>query len=222
MYIDTLGTTTYSTESSQTTSDKELGKDTFLTLLVAQMENQDPLDPMEGTEFTAQLAQYSSLEQLYNVNDNLITISDGQTGLSNYSALNFMGKEIYVDGNDLTLEQGSATSGGFAIDSDADCTVNILDANGQQVRSLLLEDLTAGTHGFDWDGLDESGNALTDGAYTFEVKAVGEDGETLSVDTYTSGTVDRVSLEDDTPMLYVGDISVTISDVKEIRNSTES
>ncbi len=222
MYIDTLGTTTYTTESSQTTSDKELGKDTFLTLLVAQMENQDPLNPMEGTEFTAQLAQYSSLEQLYNVNDNLTVISDGQTGLSNYSSLDFMGKEIYIEGNDLTLEQGVATSGGFSIGSAANCTVNILDANGQLVRSLLLEDLASGTHGFDWDGLDENGDTLTDGAYTFEIKAVGEDGKIFSVESYSSGIVDRVSLEGDTPMLYVGDSSVAISEVKDIRSPTEN
>ena len=222
MYIDTLGTTTYSTESSQATSDNELGKDAFLTMLVAQMENQDPLNPMEGTEFTAQLAQYSSLEQLYNVNDNLISINEGQTDASNYSALDFMGKEIYVDGNELTLEQGGTASGGFTIESAANCTVNILDANEQLVRSLLLEDLDAGTHGFDWDGLAANGEAVADGTYTFKVKAVGEDGKTLSVDTYSSGTVDRVSLEDDTPMLYVGDKSIAVSDVIEIRNSTES
>lgn len=216
MYIDTLGTT-YPTESSQTNSGDEMGKDVFLTLLVAQMENQDPLNPMEGTEFTAQLAQYSSLEQLYNVNDNLVSISDGQIGLSNYSALDFMGKEIYIDGNELTLAQGAVSSGGFSLEEPANCTVNILDSNGQQVKTLSLGDFDAGIHGFDWGGLDKNGNTLTDGTYTFEMSAVGANGETVSVETSMSGKVDRVSLEDDTAMLYVGNTSVAIYDVKDIR-----
>jgi len=220
MYIDTLGTT-YPTESTQTNSEDELGKDVFLTLLVAQMENQDPLNPMEGTEFTAQLAQYSSLEQLYNVNDNLVSISDGQAGLSNYSALDFMGKEIYVDGKELTLVEGTATSGGISLEDSANCTVNILDMNGEQVKSLSLGDLDAGIHGFDWDGLDENGETLTDGIYTFEVSAVGADGETLVAETCMSGKVDRVSLEGDSPMLYVGNTSVAVSDVKDIRLPSE-
>jgi len=216
MYIDTLGAT-YPTESSQTNSGDDLGKDAFLTLLVAQMENQDPLSPMEGTEFTAQLAQYSSLEQLYNVNDNLVSISDGQAGLSNYSALDFMGKEIYIDGNELTLDQGAVSSGGFSLEDSANCTVNILDSNGQQVRTLSLGDFKAGIHGFDWDGMDENGNTLTDGTYTFEISAVGTSGETVLVETCMSGQVDRVSLEDDIAMLYVGNASVAVSEVKEIR-----
>ena len=220
MYIDTLGTT-YPAASSKTNSGDELGKDAFLTLLVAQMENQDPLNPMEGTEFTAQLAQYSSLEQLYNVNDNLISINDGQNGMSSFYSLDFMGKEIYVDGNSLALEQGGEVSGGFSLDSSANCTVNILDTNGQKVKNIALGDLDAGTHGFDWDGLNENGEVVANGTYTFEVTAVGDNGRSLSVETYTMGKVDRVSLEGDTPMLYVGNMAVPVSDVKDIRLSPE-
>ena len=219
MYIDTLGTT-YSTESSETSSGDELGKDVFLTLLVAQMENQDPLNPMEGTEFTAQLAQYSSLEQLYNVNDNLISINDGQSGMSSSYALDFMGKEIYVDGNSLSLEQGEDVSGGFSIDEAGSCSVNILDSSGQLVKSIALGDLEAGSHSFDWDGQDENGDASVNGNYTFEVSAVGDNGSSLSVETYTMGKVDRVSLEGDTPMLYVGNAAVAVSEVKDIRLSS--
>jgi len=221
MYIDTLGTT-YPTESSQANSGNDLGKDVFLTLLVAQMENQDPLNPMEGTEFTAQLAQYSSLEQLYNVNDNLNSISDGQTGLSNLAALDFIGKEIYVDGNELTLAEGAATSGGISLESSAECTVNILDINGQMVKSLPLGNLDAGIHRFDWDGLDENGDTLTDGIYTFEVSAVGADGQKLNTKALMFGTVDRVTLEDGSPMLYVGNRSVAGSEVKDIRLPSEA
>ena len=220
MYIDTLGTT-YPAASSKTNSGDDLGKDAFLTLLVAQMENQDPLNPMEGTEFTAQLAQYSSLEQLYNVNDNLTSINDGQNGMSSFYSLDFIGKEICVDGNSFSLEQGAEVSGGFYLDSSANCTVNILDANGQKVKIISLGDLEAGTNGFDWNGLNESGDAVADGIYTFEVTAVGDKGQSLSVETYTMGKVDRVSLEGDIPMLYVGNTAVALSEVKEIRLSPE-
>jgi len=221
MYIDTLGTT-HPKASTETSSGDALGKDAFLTLLVAQMENQDPLNPMEGSEFTAQLAQYSSLEQLYNVNDNLELINDGQSGMSSYYALDFMGKEIYVDGNSLTMKQGADVSGGFSINYPGSCTVNILDSNGQQVKSLSLGNLEAGTHGFDWDGLGENGNTLTGGDYTFEVTAVGNDGKSLSAETYTMGKVDRVSLAGDMPMLYVGSTAVAVSEVKDIRLSQDT
>jgi len=222
MYIDTLGSSTL-TESSETNyggsttdSQDELGKDAFLTLLVAQMQNQDPLNPMDSTQFTSQLAQYSSLEQLYNVNDNLTAIQDGQSGLSNYSALDFMGKEIQINGNELTLANGAVSSGGFSLEESANCNVNILDSDGNLVKTLSMGDIDAGTHELQWDGLDENGNTLADGNYTFEISAVGESGETASVEPYMSGIVDRVSLENNTPILYVGNESVAIDDVKDI------
>jgi len=221
MFIDTLGTA-YPTESSQTNSENDLGKDTFLKLLVAQMENQDPLNPMEGTEFTAQLAQYSSLEQLYNVNDNLLSIQGGQTALFENDMLDFMGKEIFVDGDELNLEQGASASGGFSIDGSADCTVTIFDSEGQVVNSISLGQLESGTHTFDWDGLDQDDNDMESGAYRFEISAVGDGGAALAAETYALGKVDRISFSEKVPMLYANGSPVMISEIVDIRLPLEN
>jgi flagellar basal-body rod modification protein FlgD len=221
MFIDTLGTA-YPTESSQTNSEKDLGKDTFLKLLVAQMENQDPLNPMEGTEFTAQLAQYSSLEQLYNVNDNLLSIQGGQTALFENDMLDFMGKEIFISGDELNLEQGASASGGFSIDASADCTVTIFDSEGQVVKSISMGNLESGKHTFEWDGLDLNEDAMERGLYRFEISAVGDNGAAISVETYVFGKVDRVSLGGGIPMLYVNGSPVAISEIVDIRLPSEN
>ena len=216
MYIDTFGTSFVNEVSTDDGSENALGKDAFLTLLVAQMENQDPLNPMEGTEFTAQLAQYSSLEQLYNVNDNLLTINDTQGDIANFKALEFMGKEVFIDGNALFVEEGQASTGGFYLEDSAECTVRILDEDGELVNTISMGALEEGIHRIEWDGLDSNGDAVADGTYSFEVTAVDSQGDELSVDRFAVGLVDRVNLSESIPLLYVGDRAVSVSQIRDI------
>jgi len=215
MDITTIGTT-YAATSLDTTSTNDLGREDFLTLLVAQLENQDPLNPLESTEFTSQLAQYSSLEQLFNVNKNLELISSGQEEASKLQALDFIGKEIVAEGENLLLEQGETSMGSFNLDEVADCSVFITDANGYYVRKMSLGYLEPGSHDFEWDGLDDSGNIQETGIYNFKVTAVTEDGQTLSVNQMITGKITGVDLEGDSPILYMGEIPISLSQVVDI------
>jgi flagellar basal-body rod modification protein FlgD len=203
MYIDTIGTT-YQETSPSATAKKELGRDDFLTLLVAQLKHQDPLNPLESTEFTSQLAQYSSLEKLFNIDQNLESIISGQNQGSSFQALDFIGKEIIAEGELLSLKEGKTSMGSFNLDDMADCSVLITDANGYSIRKISLGALEPGSHEFEWDGRDDAGNMREEGVYGFEITAVTEGGQMLPVAKQITGQVTSVNLEQDLPVLYVG------------------
>ncbi|MCD4715463.1 MAG: hypothetical protein K8R45_01830 [Desulfobacterales bacterium] len=215
MDITTIGSSYQETSTSDTIK-KELGREDFLTLLVAQLKHQDPLNPLESTEFTSQLAQYSSLEQLFNANENLELISSGQEEASKLQVLGFIGKEVVAEGANLLLEQDETSMGSFTLDEVADCNVLITDANGNYVREMSLGYLEPGSHDFEWDGRDDSGNIQETGIYRFEVTALTEDGETLSVKQLITGKITGVDLEGDSPILYVGGIPISLSQVVDI------
>jgi len=203
-------------------AEDKLGKDDFLKIFLAQMRNQDPLNPMKGTEFTAQLAQFSSLEQLFNVNDNLESLKGAQGDTNKYDALNFIGKNIVAGGDQLSLGEIGIANGGFQIQARADCTVNVTDDAGNLVRTIPLGLLDAGQHTFEWDGMNSSGLHSPPGIYSFAVNAMDETVSPVLADTMTSGKVTRVNLEGDTPILYVGDIQVNFSQVLDISLPEES
>ncbi len=220
MYIDTIGTTYGDTLSSATSAD-DLGREDFLTLLVAQLEHQDPLNPLESTEFTSQLAQYSSLEQLFSVNQNLESINSDQQEASKLQSLDLIGKQIVAEGETLLLEQGETSMGSFNLDEVAECSVLITDADGYYVREISLDYLDPGLHDFEWDGRDDSGNMQESGSYNFEIIAVNEEGNILSVDKMITGKVTGVDLGGATPILYMGEIPIGLSQIVDI-SSPES
>jgi flagellar basal-body rod modification protein FlgD len=223
MYIDTLGTQTPTTSpSANAGSDDILGKDTFLTLLVAQLRHQDPLNPMEGTEFTAQLAQFSSLEQLQSVNDNLSNMQVTQEEELIFKAMDFMGKEVDVQGSELTLTENASAKGGFSLEDSGDCVVTVFDVHGEAVKNIPMGYMEPGFHSFEWDGTSNNGDFLAEGAYGFTVTALDNAGQTLSVETYISGQVNRVNIEGGAPMLYVGDVPVGLPNVRDVRMPTKS
>jgi flagellar basal-body rod modification protein FlgD len=221
MYIETLGTIPPAS-STKKSSEDIMGKDTFLTLLVAQLRNQDPLNPMEGTEFTAQLAQFSSLEQLQNVNDNLGLIHFNQGEELIFKAMDFMGKEIDVNGDQLILAEGHNAKGGFQLETSGDCLVTVFNTDGKAVKHIPMGNLGPGAHRFEWDGKGDGGEGMEKGGYYFSVKSVGVTGQPIPVETFLSGRVGRVNLEGQIPLLYVNDVPVTIPSVRDVRMASES
>ncbi|MDY6905269.1 MAG: flagellar hook capping FlgD N-terminal domain-containing protein [Thermodesulfobacteriota bacterium] len=186
-YVDTV---------AQAEAEKDpLGRDAFLQMLVAQLENQDPLNPMEGTEFTTQLAQYSTLEQQFNTNDNLEAILGAlqQKDASEENLLDYIGKEVYGNGNAIAVNNGYAGAGSFVIGEPADVLVSIFDADGNRVRDIYMGQKEAGTYGLSWDGTDNNGDLVNDGNYTFEVAAMNTSGSFIDVDTSFSGTVSGIA-----------------------------
>ena len=218
--VQGLGQTGW-TETTAATKSKELGRDDFLTMFVAQLKNQDPLNPMEGQEFAAQLAQFSSLEQLFNVNETLELLKTSQDDASRLQGIEFIGKEILARGDSLQLEQGKVVSGRFELDETAACTVAIMNQNGYLVRTIPLGTLEEGPNSFQWDGRDGSGNLLSPGTYRFSVVARTSTGKMVNGDPRVSGTVTGVNLENGAARLYIGQVPVALSDVIEVVNPAE-
>jgi flagellar basal-body rod modification protein FlgD len=218
METSALSSTTGSTASTKATgTSNTLGKEAFLSLLIAQLQHQDPLNPADSTEFTAQLAQFSSLEQLSNINANLENLELYQASINNAQAVAFIGKDIVSKGNHLEVKGGQAAACEFDLSAAAKrAAVSIYDATGNFVSDLQLTTLKAGKQSVVWDGRDRNGNPVADGNYTFEVQAEGAVGEKLTATTYSKGTVTGVTFEDGVTYLKVGSSKVAIGDVTQI------
>jgi flagellar basal-body rod modification protein FlgD len=160
----------------------------FLTLLVTQLKNQDPLNPLDNAQVTSQLAQLSTVNGINKLNDTLSGLV-ASFGASQYlQAANLVGHEVLVAGEQITLAAGKA-AGGFTLPAAAErVVVGITDANGQRVRELTLGALPAGGQRFEWDGKTDLGAAAKDGKYTISISAT-IDGKAVPVDALASGKV---------------------------------
>jgi flagellar basal-body rod modification protein FlgD len=211
------------TAKTAAAASKTMDKEAFLTLLIAQLQHQDPLNPADSTEFTAQLAQFSSLEQLSNINENLESLKLYQASINNSQAVAFIGKEIVAKGNSVEVKSGRASDCEFDLSAAAkQATVSIYDASGGFVADIELTGLKAGKQSVTWDGKDRSGNAVADGTYTFEVQAEGAGGEKLTATTYSRGTVTGITFEDGITYLMIGGSKVAIGDVTRIDQETSA
>ena len=177
-----------------------MGKDDFLEMMVAQLQNQDPLNPLDGTDFTAQLAQFSSLEQLVNTNEQLQNISLYQASLNNAQSINLIGQEITA-GGDAIQADGSSVDLMYDLSENArEVTINIYDGEGNLVDTIEPGVQNAGENSVAWDcSSNESGD------YTFEVSAINDNGDTITADTIIAGTVTGVTFKDGLPYLTVNE-----------------
>ena len=202
-------------------SSTTLNRDDFLQLLVTQLSNQDPLNPMDGQEFAAQLAQFSSLEQLININESMIQ-SGEINGLLAQSinsgvAADLIGKTIESVGSQFSFDGSDETTFRFELSNVAsDIEVEIFNPAGQKVRTISLSQLQSGEHNVTWDGKDSDGNDLASGDYTFNVKATNESGDEVHATTFVSGVVDRVTYNQNGIFLWIGNTSVNMGDVRSV------
>ena len=199
-----------------------LDKDAFLHLLVTQLQHQDPLNPTDSVEFTAQLAQFSSLEQLGNVNTNLGDLKNFQASLNNSQTVSLIGKSITADGNSVELSDSGLTQCNFKLDDDAvTVAISIYDPTGTYIAEIEGENLKAGQHALPWDGNDHKGNRVATGEYSFEIIAEDANGQTVGTTTLFSGIVDRVVFENNTSYLISGNHKVALGDVIEVAAAGE-
>ncbi|MGD8769324.1 MAG: flagellar hook capping FlgD N-terminal domain-containing protein [Desulfobacterales bacterium] len=215
------GTSVADTNTSSGNATEEVGIDQFLTLFIAQIKNQDPLSPLDSAEFTAQLAQFTSVEQLYGMNSSLSDIKEtlndqgGQQDL-----IGLIGKTVKADENTISVENGQVLSGFFNLEESAETTVTVYDSNGLEIRTLYLGWKDEGEHNIDWDGRDESGEIVPDGAYTFEVTPRDENGYYVAASTYISGEVTGVTYQYGDPYLMIGDKLINKDNITEINKTT--
>ena len=204
-----------STGSGSAITDLSGNFDTFLTLLTTQLQNQDPMNPMDSDQFTQELVQFSGVEQQINTNDNLKTLISLQQGNTTNNAINYLGKSITITDGSGQLSDGEAhwsyALGGAA----AATTITVTDANGKVVYTGKGE-TAAGQHDFDWDGKDNNGNQLDDGSYKVAVSAVASDGTAVDSAVASKGVVTEVNFTGTEPYLMVGSMAVPVSAVSAI------
>lgn len=200
------GSSNLDSSTSSNSSVEMLGMNQFLTLLIAQLEHQDPLNPMNSEDFTAQLAQFASVEQLYGMNDKLTGIHETLGSQDEQQDLvGLIGKTIKADDNTILVENGKALSGSYGLEEDGNAIVTVYDSDGQKVRTLYYYQAGMGDHSVEWDGRDDDGYLVADGTYTFDVNAVSDNGGYVAANTYVSGQVTGVTYKDGQPYLMIGD-----------------
>jgi len=197
--------------------DSSLGKDDFLKLLIAQLSAQDPLDPMGAQDFSAQLAQFTALEQMTNVNSNLEILQKLQTASHNTSSLNLIGKTVESYGNAFRHSANSSETLSYSLASDAESVrIDIFDITGSQIDMVRIDNQTQGKNNASWDGFDKRGNPLPAGTYSFTVKADNQAGVPIAVDTFSSGLVSDVVFGEDETYVIVNGKELPISTIKRV------
>ena len=202
---------------------KILGKDDFLNMLIAQLQHQDPLNPADSTEFTAQLAQFSSLEQLSNIHDSLKSMEQFQASLTHSQAVSYIGKDITAEGNGLLLKEGQTATCRFELETTAAMTaVSIYDATGGFVTSFETGLRGAGSQSAVWDGTDFNGNQMPPGVYQFEIQAIDATNQNVTVTPLMSAKVTGVSFKDNNAHLITELQTVALDDVRDVSETPPS
>ncbi len=205
--------------------DDALGQEAFLKLLVAQLQNQDPLNPQENHEFVAQLAQFSSLEQSIGINDRLDQLALQNQGLQNSQIVSLVGKQATVKGSIVTLSgQGAIVPISFTLDSAAkEGTVTIRDAAGRSIRTLPVSARAKGTVTVTWNGQNDSGVPQPAGAYQVNVTARNAADGPVSVTQQTSGRIKSVSFDRGFPVINLDSgVAAPVGDLLSVSPSSTS
>ncbi|MBI3451721.1 MAG: flagellar hook assembly protein FlgD [Rhodospirillales bacterium] len=192
--------------------------DSFLQLLTTQLKNQDPLSPLNATEFTTQLVQFSGVEQSIRQNRNLEALITLQKDSQYASAVGYLGKTIEAKGDKASLANGRADFN-YTLDGPAaKTTLKIVNESGQVVRTIAGE-TTSGPHSFTWDGRNDSGVREADGTYRIVVTAADSNNQPVSATTKIVGKVTDVGMVNGTIVLTVGTSKIPLSEVTAVRET---
>lgn len=193
----------------------QMGKDEFLKLLTFQLQNQDPMNPMEQNKFTGELAQFSQLEQLTNLNKKYDEANKTQQMQDKFYAASFVGKKVVTTGSSLHLKNdGDAGDVLFKLDGDSSkVMVRILDDKNQTMGEIWKEGMSAGAHSLTWDGVALDGSPAVKGSYKIQVKAWDNIGREVPTRTQATGVVQSVTFEEGEPVLTVDGQKVFLRDV---------
>ena len=188
----------------------------FLQLLVAQLQNQDPLNPLDSADFSSQLAQFSSLQQLTEINQHLAKQASGIAGADRLSAVSFLGKEVRGVSNAVTMKGGVATSLDYELASAGVVKATIFDESGRKVATLDLGTQSTGAQHLDLATAPDL-PTLADGTYIVLLSVTDASGTSALVETSVAGRVTGVDLSSDPPVLLLGTRRLALADVREVR-----
>jgi flagellar basal-body rod modification protein FlgD len=190
---------------------------TFLQMLTTQLQNQNPLDPLDTNQFTQQLVQFASVEQQLKTNDQLSTLVSLQQTTQATQALGFVGKTAVVNGSTAALTNSSATWG-LNVPTAATVNITIANSSGQSVDTGSYSANAGNNQPFTWNGLDNNGTQWPDGQYTMTATAVDGSGNSVGVTTQIQGVVNSVDLTQSPPLLSINGQTYTVNQIQSIVN----
>jgi len=198
MSIDSVGAGSAALEqyqlNSERTTNKDLGKNEFLNLLVAQLNNQDPLSPQSNGEFVSQLAQFSQVEGIEKMNTSMESMLSGYQSSQALQASSLVGRKVIVPTDKAVIDTSETFKASLALPvSSSNVYVNVYDSAGTTLNRINLGQQEAGNVSFMWDGKDSSGNLMPPGTYRFEAQATYGD-VSKGLQTSLPANVDSVSL----------------------------
>ncbi len=203
---------------SAESSRKELGQEEFLELMTTQLQNQDPLKPMENGDFLAQIAQFSTVEGIGDLNENFSALSESLVSSQALQATNLVGRRVLAPTGVAALAQGGSIRGSLELPAaSGEVVVNVHDQSGQVIRRLELGSQAAGSADFKWDGLKNDGTFAAPGNYFISAEA-NIDGQFESVETLLASEVRSVTLSNSGGLLLDldGIGSLDFSEVRQI------
>jgi flagellar basal-body rod modification protein FlgD len=220
-------TPTNSASTADTTSQLDLNNqiagnfNEFLGLLTTQLQNQDPLSPMDTNQFTQQLVEFASVEQQINMNTNLQTLVTLQQTAQDTQALAFVGQTVTVNGSTAALAAGGQAQWTYNPTSPATATFTVTNSTGQTVFSQAGT-VQPGSQQFAWNGLSNNGQQNPAGNYTLSITATGANGQSVAVPTTVTGVVNSVDLSQNPPALNIGGQNYTVSQIVNVTQSSTS
>jgi len=193
--------------------------DTFLKLLTTQLQNQDPLSPLDTNQFTQQLVEFASVEQQVNMNSNLQTLISMQQTSASLQALQLVGANVTINSNTASLSKatGSPATWGFSSPAPATGAVTITSATGQVALTGTIS-LTAGSQSYTWNGQGNNGVTWPDGNYTLSINATGANGQAVTVSTQVQGIISSVNVSQNPLQVTVGGQTYPISAIQSINS----
>jgi flagellar basal-body rod modification protein FlgD len=206
---------------------KKLGKDEFFKIMITQMQHQDPLKPAQNEQMAAQMAQFSALEQMTNVNQNLEKLTNSQQPLHQLGATHLIGKFVGSDSSVINHNEGKYSNISFNLKDDAaNVKVSLLNDRGQTVKELELKNLKKGDHSIDWDGKKDNNLNANSGMYRIVFNAKDIQDKAVTVDTAKTERVHGVGFEGKEVVLFVGDVTkpqkMLLRNVSKVIDATEN
>ena len=181
-------------EASQAKKKEELGQDDFLKLMITQFQNQDPFKPMENGEFLGQMAQFSTVSGLQELNQRFDALASAVGGSEGLGATQLIGRDAFFDQDQVRLAgDGTGVTGAIQTDGPGTVRIDVKDAAGQVLRSLSLQVPGNGQHRFEWDGLDATGQPVVAGEYRLSASVVSANSE-YALPVMLAGRIEGVSL----------------------------